>query len=425
MASTPLVSDQPAGKADFFRRILTGALAGLGGAAQLHPQNALEGAGAGFLGVQDQQDRLLKRDLATQALELQRQQVANDTTRANATAHLDEAQAAKTLTEKLQLEKLIGYLPQAQADEHFKNWAQGTALLAQAGFEPVAEMADTDEARTGFLKQIQAQGGKVTDYTFGPSGNGKIIALKRDNTKELSPEVASSLSKITGMKFPAGLPTSVADNLITSIFSMKAQIQVANLAYARELEVARLRMMGTVPPTIEKTLSQLDTSEAILTNIQNLFEKNPSMVGGLAATGLSDTLKGKGALGGAARSMTGTLSASEATFRNLVQQDLNEEINRLSGSAVSAQEFERMKKGLPNVGMSAPDFRAAVQNSINRIKLARQGIYRQVPGAAARAGAGAPSEPASDVIKVRRKSDGAVGSIPKANFDPAKYDPVQ
>lgn len=408
-------------KPSLFRNLLMGAVTGIlggfaseaqkGGGGGGQPTSFGDDVARGFggavnFGVQRQQTQF-QNSLAAQQVANDTQRTANDTTRANASAQLDEAQAALAMTQKLHLEKLTTYLPEEENSKIFQTWAQGTALLEQAGLQSVTQIDDTDQARDAFLKNVQAQGGKVTDYTFGPAGNGKITVLRRDPTKTLTPEIAQQLSSTLGLKIPAGLPTNIADNLISSTLQARATIKAAELHAAAMLQEARIRLGFQVPQGIENQMSQFDQAEGKLKVMQQLFQQHNGWVGGI--------MSGAGSLKGAIKEKFDLIGPDEAAFRTLVQQEFANQAHTLYGSAFTGHELQQALQNVPNLSMPPKKFAAAVDISIQNIQRARQALISNVPGLQARQLGGGGT--ADVMVRVRRKSDGATGTIPKSKLN--------
>ena len=145
--------------------------------------------------------------------------------------------------------------------------------------------------------------------------------------------------------------------------SAAARIRAAEIGAESREKIATSRL----PQKAKDSIAKLDTALEVMQKIESTVQDK--FVGGL--------LTGGKELLGRVRTMTGTATPEEAEFRTLVTQTLNEEISRLSGAAVSAQEFIRMKQGLPNLGMSPVEFRAAVKNTMERLQSLKKNILKQ------------------------------------------------
>jgi hypothetical protein len=378
---TPLPTP-PVEKPSLFKRILSGALLGMGaGLAAERPEQAF---GAGLGAVESARDRQLQRQmmmeqaqreqqkvgleqqrvgLEGQRVEIERQQAANQKITL-------EAQAGAAMVSKLHTEKLIALLPVEEQRKQLQAWSQA---ISMTGLQPVLEINETD--RTNYLQQMQAEGKKLTDYTFGPSLTpGKITVCQSDPTKKVTEENAIKLSTALGMKIPAGIPVTLADSMIRETIQARSAYAVATVGFKKAIELARIQAGIKVPTKILEAVSRLDTAEATMKNILFQIEKHPEWMGGVWAGG--------GALKGKFRSVTRTQQPGEASFDTLLVQTMNEELHRLSGAAVSAQEFERLKAGMPNRGMNADAGVAAAKNFIQQIQLTRQNLIMRFPGLA-------------------------------------------
>jgi hypothetical protein len=245
MATTPQPQPQE-DKPSLFRKILATGLLGLAGG--LAAKNESQAFGAGLEAVNQNFDRNQNRMLllqnnqrAQRQLELNEQNTANDTLRAQAQAKLQEAQAAQAMVEKMRIEKLMSQMDEEQRLRISDTFSKTTKAFLDSGLPVRAEIEDTLEARTQFLQQMKEEGKNPTDFIFAPDPNaGKIFVLERDNSKVLNKQAAESLSHDIGIKIPAGIPVTTADTYIAHKLDTDARLKVAQMQRNTALEVAKM-----------------------------------------------------------------------------------------------------------------------------------------------------------------------------------------
>ena len=260
--------------------------------------------------------------------------------------------------------------------------------IAIPGLEGAADISaqaaqKTAEARTRGELNVQLEfADKLNERTI-TQAKAKLDAL---GLKDDSPEYNSRLAQALGV--PEMIEVELNGQKARISVKDAVDLQQKKMDYDRALSVANIGAQSRVkaaeigaqsrenvaagrgqnlPAKVKDTISKLDTSLEVMHNIENTAKDE--WIGGLMTGG--QELKGR------LRTMTGKASPEEAQFRTLVTQTLNEEINRISGAAVSSQEFIRLKAGLPNLSMSPVEFRAAVKNTINRLESLKKNTLKQ------------------------------------------------
>lgn len=391
----------PAGKANppaagggggsVFRQILAGALAGLtsGGGSAEDTGEALAVGAQSYYNLRERRmknELLMRQDaheearlgLEQQRVGLEQERVEIDRQNSQSLRTLHEAQAAKALTDKLHIEKMIEMLPVEQQRQATEAFSRAADAYTRAGMPVRAELEDTLEAREGFLQQMSAQGQKATDFIFAPHPEkGRILVLQRDNTRTMTKEVSEALHKDLGIKIPVGTPMSIADNIITSTIGQQTALKVAAEAYRRQIEVARMRLVR-MPASLVKEVARYDTLEGQLKVINNLFQHNQQLVQkGEESSWVGGVLAGGGAIKGSVKETTGFISPREAAFRKMLGRDFAENAHELYGAAFTGTELQMALKALPNDKMSPKEFTAAVESSMFHIQKARQNIINR------------------------------------------------
>lgn len=112
-------------------------------------------------------------------------------------------------------------------------------------------------------------------------------------------------------------------------------------------------------PAVVDRNNRLNAIEGQLKAIEKEFK--PEWVGGVMAGG-------GGTVFGRLKEASGRISTEESDFRTRTVRTLSEELNRLSGAAISPAEYTRLEKAMPNVGMAAPAFKSALKISLEIIK---------------------------------------------------------
>lgn len=423
-------------KPSLFMRILSGALLGMGaGMAAERPE---QGFAAGWGAVQSARDKQLQQQLmmqqsqreqqrvgmeqqqvnqGQQRVDIERQQVANQKI-------LIDAQASAAMVSKLHTEKLIDLLPVEEQRKQLQAWSQA---MSMTGLQPVLEINEAD--RTNYLQQMQAEGKKLTDYTFGPSLTpGKITVYQADPTKKMTEENATKLSSALGMKIPAGIPVALADSMIRETMQARSAYAVASLGYQKALEIARIQAGQRVSPAAVKQMTDLDNQEAQYATLLAMFDEKARMtktgevtshpwVGGLMAQGRG-VLMGKGAIGGRIREMTNAIDVKEAAFRTFSQQVRALKVHENYGGAVTPNELKLAMTWIPELSMAPTQFRQAIMNQISLTQAAKQHLLANMPGLQ---GETIPKA-TEKTIGVRIKADGRIGDIPESQFDPKIYE---
>ena len=111
--------------------------------------------------------------------------------------------------------------------------------------------------------------------------------------------------------------------------------------------------------TQKNTLDRLGAIDNQLAAMEKGFKAE--WVGGVLSGG-GGTLFGKG------KEITGRITPAEQEFRTRTVRTLSEELNRLSGAAISPAEMDRLKNAMPSLQMPAPQFLAAMKISREIIK---------------------------------------------------------
>ena len=178
------------------------------------------------------------------------------------------------------------------------------------------------------------------------------------------------------IKLPAKDAASIIERQESSKAAMARAEKVANISANARIQAAKIAAKTAadratkMPASVQKDIANINTAESVFLRIAEQF-KNPAnqkLVGGVFAGG--------GELKGKAKSAMGRLNEEQEAFRIRVADEMNKVVNDLGGANVPPAEFERLRQGLPNLGMSPAAFRAAVNVTVGRIRRLRDNLLK-------------------------------------------------